>query len=276
MTRSETKKGSLARLTVPKEGAAALAAVEHEMAALSPSAIVAINLDIPRAVTVAVGALPNLRDLRPRFIAELPQHPIHTTDKLGTYALAAWYTHLCALPASKTESEFEALVAEATPLRDDLLVAAEALAHKNLLDPETVAGIRRGQGNLDKANDLVALAALFTQRWSHVHGKTTVAESDIERAAELGPLLLVALGAREQAGAGASKPTDRADQRARAYTLFVKAYEEARRAVAYLRWHEDDVDDIVPSLFASRKSPRKVKAPEPEAPPNDAPTPEQP
>jgi hypothetical protein len=276
MSNPTTKKATPARPSVPREAAAALSVVAPEVAALSSSDLLPIKLDIPRAVAVAIGVLPNLRELRPRLIAELPQHPIHTTDKLGTYALAAWYTHLCALPTSKAEGEFEALLAEATPLREDLMIAAEALAHKKLLDPETVAEIRSGRGNLDKANDLVALAALFTQRWSHIHGKTTVSLGDIERAAELGPLLLVALSAREQPIAGAPNPTDPAEQRVRAYTLFVNAYEETRRAVAYLRWHEGDLDDLMPSLFAGRKSPGKAKAPDAEPPPNDPPPPEQP
>jgi hypothetical protein len=88
--------------------------------------------------------------------------------------------------------------------------------------------------------------------------------------------LLVALGAREQPNAGAPNPTDPAEQRVRAYTLFVKAYEETRRAVAYLRWHEGDLDDIMPSLFANRKSARKVKESDPDPPTNDPPPPEQP
>jgi hypothetical protein len=265
MTRLKTEKASPARPGLPKEAAVALAIVEPEIAALSSSALLPIKVDISRAVSIAIGALPHLADLRPRLVAELPQHPIHITDKIGTYALAAWYAHLLTLPSTKAGGTLEVLLAEATPLREDLLVAAEALAHKKLLDPATVVTIRSGQGNLDKANDLVALAALFTQRWSHVHGKTTVALHDVERAAELGPLLLVALGAREQPGMSGSNPKDPAEQRVRAYTLFVNAYEEARRAVSYLRWHEEDVDDIVPSLFGGRKSARKAKEVEPPA-----------
>ena len=42
-------------------------------------------------------------------------------------------------------------------------------------------------------------------------------------------------------------------------------HQGARRAVSDLRWHEEDVDDIVPSLFANRKGARKGKAVEPGA-----------
>lgn len=268
MSKPKTKKASPARPSVPEEAAAALAAIEHELTVLSPEALLPINVDIPRAVAVAVGALPHIAAQRPQIVASLPDHPRHSIDKLGTYALAAWYAHLLALPSAKAPGALEALLAEATPLREDLLVAAEALAHKNLLEADTVAEIRSGQGNLDKANDLVALAALFTQRWSHVHGKTTVTVEDIERAAKLGPALLVALGAREQPLAAAPGAMSPNEQRARAYTLFVNAYDEARRAISYLRWHEDDVDEIAPSLFASRKPARKARAGEGEAAPS--------
>lgn len=45
----------------------------------------------------------------------------------------------------------------------------------------------------------------------------------------------------------------------RAYSLFVRAYDQCRRAVSYLRWEEGDADDEPPSLFANR-GPRKAPA----------------
>jgi len=32
----------------------------------------------------------------------------------------------------------------------------------------------------------------------------------------------------------------------------MRAYDEARRAVVFLRWHQDDADTITPSLYAGR------------------------
>jgi hypothetical protein len=43
--------------------------------------------------------------------------------------------------------------------------------------------------------------------------------------------------------------------RQRAFTLFATTYDEVRRAVSYLRWHDGDGDDIAPSLFACRGGP---------------------
>ncbi|WP_437980893.1 hypothetical protein [Sorangium sp. So ce117] len=47
-------------------------------------------------------------------------------------------------------------------------------------------------------------------------------------------------------------PTEAADRRARAFSLLVHAYDQTRRAVAYLRWDEEDADTIAPSLYKGR------------------------
>lgn len=56
-------------------------------------------------------------------------------------------------------------------------------------------------------------------------------------------------------------PADPQQRRQRAFTLFVRAYEECRRAATYLRWHEDDADDIAPSLWTKRNR-RTAAAPD--------------
>jgi hypothetical protein len=219
--KKQPTKSSPAKPGAPKEAAEAFAKIEAELDAVTE--LVPINVDIPRAVSIAVGAAPHLQALRPRVVADLPNHPIASLDKLMTYALGAWYAHLLVLPAATGEDAVKALVDEATPLREDLLVAAEALAHKKHLDATRVADIRRGHGHLGTANDLVALSALFSGAWERVENKTAVEWSDIERASRLGPELLVALGARNQPGLPAPRDADPADRRARAFTLLVQS-----------------------------------------------------
>lgn len=239
-----------AKVGVPKDGAAALAAVAAELDALAPDEFEPVNVDIPTAVSIIIAAVPHVTGLRSRIVAALPETDIQVVDRLGTYALAAWYAHLLALPRS-TEQEVTSLLEEATPLREDLLVAAEALAHKRLLDPASVAAIRSGQGNLDKANDLVALAALFTAEWPRVEHKTTVEWAEVQRAGELGPKILVALGARDVPGES-TQTTDPASRRVRAYTLLIRAYDECRHAIRYLRRKEGDAAAFAPSVHVGR------------------------
>jgi hypothetical protein len=45
--------------------------------------------------------------------------------------------------------------------------------------------------------------------------------------------------------------------RLKGITLLVKLYEELRRAVCYIRRNTDDADLVMPSLYSSRKSPRR-------------------
>jgi hypothetical protein len=251
MSTSKTtkKKTSPARPPAPNLAEAAFDATQLEMETLRSDDLLPINLDIPASVSVALGVEPHLQLLVPEIERVLPAHPIGCIKDLRRYALAAWYAHLLSVPVARDEGAVKPLLAEAAPLREALLVAAEALAHRKLLDPARVAEIRAGHGNVDTANDLVALSALLSSEWGAVSSKTAIEEHEVQRAGVLGTELLAALGVRDVRGA---TKTDAQDARARAYTIFVRAYDDCRRALIYLRWNEGDADAIAPSLFARR------------------------
>lgn len=59
-------------------------------------------------------------------------------------------------------------------------------------------------------------------------------------------------------------------ERQQAYTLFVNAYDQIRRAISFLRWDQGDADEIAPSLFGGKK---RRAATEAEPPVDSAPTP---
>ncbi|WP_437875408.1 hypothetical protein [Sorangium sp. So ce513] len=252
MTRSSSikKKPAPRKPSAPPQAAAAFDRALPEIEALSPDRLISVNLDIPRVVSQVLGVLPGLRALRADIAEHLPTFDITRLDRLETYALAAWYAHLLSLSSGDVENAVKPLLAEAAPLRENLLGDAEALARRGLLDAATVADIRAGQGHIDIANDLVALSALFSASWSEIAGKTAATEEEVKRAGEVGPQLLAALGVREH-GKGPG-PTEAADKRARAFALLVHAYDQIRRAVAFLRWDEDDADEIAPSLYKGR------------------------
>ncbi|WP_437538281.1 hypothetical protein WME79_20115 [Sorangium sp. So ce726] len=237
---------------LPSSPAAALAAyarVEPKLLELGPDDLVTVYVEVPRAVSSVLSALPHLRELRDEIVRDLPNHPIAMLDELEDYVLAAWYADLLySTPASELDTK--KLTEEAGTLREALLVAAEALGHRNLLDKQRVADIRKGKGHADLASDLIALAELFRGSWDKVRAKTAVEDEELERAADLGVRLLAALAAKPGKGSSAApKITDAGDRRARAISLVAKAYEECRRAVAYLRWHEGGDGDLAPSLL---------------------------
>ncbi|HEU4538075.1 MAG TPA: hypothetical protein VFS00_28335, partial [Polyangiaceae bacterium] len=136
------------------------------------------------------------------------------------------------------------------------LASAELLARFGLLDATRAASIRSGTGYLDTANDLTALAAIFHAAWPEVASKSIVTIEEVNRAAELGPRLVGAIGRRQQGTDGAGEAGEAHEQLARAYTLFFNAYDECRRGVAFVRWREGDADAFAPTLRPAARRPR--------------------
>ncbi|HEU4405659.1 MAG TPA: hypothetical protein VFS43_10245 [Polyangiaceae bacterium] len=229
--------------------------------ALAPEQIRRINVYVPAAVAIAVGVLPKLRGLRDAMLA-LPGGA-DSLDKLEDYAFAALYAHALTLANGEGGTRLRALLREATPLREKLLASAELLARFGHLDAAQVGAIRPGSGYLDTAQDLAALAAIFRASWATIGSKTPVTLAEVERAAELGPLLVTAFGQRQQGTDGSGDPSEAHDRLARAYTLFFNAYDDCRRAVSFLRWREGDADDFAPTLGQSRRRSRSAPADEP-------------
>ena len=246
----------------PAEARLAFESVRAEVEALPDAEVMIVNVDVPHAVSVCLGAIPHVAPLVPTIAHELPTANRAAIERLRAFALAALYGHIVASPPPRP-AELPAMLGEAGDLRAALLVAAEALAHRGLLDRERVARIRSGNGHLALAGDLVALGTTFDLAWSSVAGKTAVTRAEVDRALVLGPALLEALGAREHALSDA-KSAEAQATRARTFTLFVRAYDEARRAVTFLRWKEGDADEILPSLYQKRAKKRPAAEEKPE------------
>lgn len=261
-----------ARPPSPDTAAAAYERVAAEIDALPADRVGIVAVDISTAVSIVLGASVKLAELRPDLSAELTRPPLQSLAKLPDYALAAHYAYLQSFGTSAaTADRVRELVAEAAPLRQRLLTVAEMLAALGLIDGARVAEIRSGSGNIDTANDLIALAATFANDWSKIGQQVPIQEAEVDRAAALGTELLVALGVRR---VGADREPDAkgwADRKSRALRLMVDAYDEVRRAVAYLRWKHGDADTYAPSLFARRRRAARPSEGEADAPPQPTP-----
>lgn len=73
--------------------------------------------------------------------------------------------------------------------------------------------------------------------------------ADLENAAKLAATFANALGEREK---GPASTSDSSELRIRAYTQMVITWDEIRRVITFLRWHQGDVDAVAPSLWAGR------------------------
>jgi hypothetical protein len=225
-----------------------------EIRAVATSQLTTINLDIPTAVTTALGALAEIRALRPRVVAEMPQYDVSRFDKLEAYTLAMGHAHALYMAASSPAESLDQISETAAELREVLFSDASALAQRNLLDGERLKVLKGAHGFRNLAFDLFALAAMMRDSWSTISGKTALQLKELDLAETLADRILTTLGQREQ---GPTVVAASAETRQRAFTLFVSAYDHARRAVSFLRWTEDDVDQIAPSLYAGRTTGRK-------------------
>lgn len=241
--------------------------LEPEILAVPEAEVLRVQVDVTRACAIALGAVKAIQSMKPLVTGKLPAHDVQAMDNIVDYIFAAYYAHAISAPPARDVEKLQKLAEEAAPLREDLLVQAEALAHKRYFDAGKVAEIRAGTGYLDIATDLTSLSLLFRSGWPLVKDKTTVTQEEAERADVLGREILAAMGSRLQPNGEATTLDQAMDRRARAFTVFQRAYERCRQAAAYLRWDEGDAESLVPSLFLRPRS-RKVAV----AGPEDEPT----
>jgi hypothetical protein len=218
----------------------------EEMRAIPADKLMIVNLDIPTAVTTVLGALPQVRAIRAQVVATMPQFDIARFDKLEAYTLAVGYANSLYLAASQPSESLEDLAAEGVTMRDLLVAEATTLSQRRLIDGQRLKELKGANGYRNLAVDLFTLAAMVREVWPTLGGKTTLQLSELDQAETLADKLLTAVGQREQ---GPAVIATSAENRQRAFTLFISAYDNVRRVVTFLRWNEDDVDEIAPSLY---------------------------
>lgn len=186
-------------------------------------------------------------------------------DKLRDYAFALARAHSAYRSAVSPSDPNGAIADELIAIRDLLVTDALALGKRKLLDLNIVDKHRSGLGYKAIAVDVDGLVALLREAAPRVAGKTAVTEEELEHAARLAQRLVTGIGIKEQDPVVLDAATLLREQ---AFTLFINAYDEVRRAVIYLRWHEGDADTIAPSLWAGRnkRSSNEALSPESSAP----------
>lgn len=102
----------------------AFAQVLSELQAIPEAEVLGLNMDLPRAVTIALGALKNIASHREAIASALPTVDLARLDKLETYALAAAHAHAAFMAARE----------EAPDLR------SRRETNRNILDLATARG----------------------------------------------------------------------------------------------------------------------------------------
>jgi hypothetical protein len=248
--------------------AVALARRLPELTALSDQDVMDVNAEVPAAVALVLGVLPKIRAFRASLVLALAGYDFALFDGLEEYALALNAAHGAYLVATQPARCSREILGEARGLRKILLQDLKALAARGLVDPVRWKALRGRRGYLHLATDLNILALLHQSCLSLVNSELSGTEeallskrslassAELERAFELVKIILRAAGRPDRKS---KEVLAAADMRARAFTLLVRAYEEVRRCIAFLRSAEGDAELIAPSLWARRDKQRKAR-----------------
>jgi hypothetical protein len=262
--------------TVDNEHSAALAFAnsQADRDALRPEDLTRVNLDVPSVVATVLGALPEVFALRIDIEKHLPTFDLKHVDQLHTYALALSHAFAQNKSATPNGDNLAELNVEGTVLRDNLLSDLTTLSRRGLVNPAAFKSCKGYVGYKNVATELQVLTGVARTNWSRIEGKCGISLDELDRGEKIATHMLRLVGLREQATEVTSAA---ADQRDRAFKLFIHSYDQVRRALQYLRWNEGDVEDIAPSLYAGRRRDGKeikkeepapvVLAPDPVVPP---------
>jgi len=253
------------RIPIPAGGSprseGAYQALLPEILAVGEEQLVPILIDIPRAVTTVLGALPRIRALRPEIVEQLPRFGLAEFDKLERYTLALSHAHALHRAAHGPTSSLATMARELTGLRRMLLSDARSLASHGLVEAARLRGCGSTPGYRALAYDVAMLVALLKEVWNEVQERTPVTLCLLYAAAAKAETLLAAVGLRDQSAPTVAQATT---IRRKAFSLFLGVYARARTAVQYLRAEVGDADEIAPSLYAGRVKARRPEGSTPE------------
>ena len=236
---------TVADVSLESRGEQAVKRMRKSMLALEPGQLRPLNIDIPLAVSRALGILPAVMALSERAHAECPGADFKAIEELEDRALALMVIHGEFETIFASPPSFQAVVDEAFESRAGLLTVLRMLVALNYIQPENISSLNGGHGYRDVAEDLISIVGLLRRNWATLEGKIPVTPALLVRFHALGENVLGMVGVREQTPA---KADSIADLRLRAFTLLDNAYDEVRRAVTFLRWNEGDADDMAPPL----------------------------
>ena len=239
--------------------------VKNEIEAVPADALSPQNVELMSVTSLAMGVAHAIASYRDR-IAKLPETDVHCVDALPDVAQATWYLYVTNLPADEIPNQVET---EVQPTRATLLMWAIPLAEAGIFSKAAVDKIREGSGIRDAAGDIVALVALYRNHWDQVRNMCGVTEEYLDRASKIGPAVFASVSRREHAPT--VSPAEAALRVKKAWTLLDRYYSQCRRAIAYLRYFDGDVDEIAPNLRRNLGSPKRT--PETPAPVAENPAP---
>lgn len=236
----------------PDERAAA-DRVEADLMLMPDGQSDAVVLDTASVVGMVVWACSAMAPYKDT-LATMPGMDMARFSKLSDYARALAYWQQRARLTNAVPMGLTELVQKGTVVRDRTLRDLEAHVRHGHLDANVLDPFGGPISYRKLGNDLEALSILVHDTWSKLEGRTLLTLDAMDDAYRLGARIIDACAERDLAPATAARATQMRD---RAYTLVVRTYNEARSAMMFVRRAEGDADSIVPSLYTTRRAPKR-------------------
>jgi hypothetical protein len=223
----------------------------RERAALQEDDLEVINVTIPTAITIAKTAIARTRSLVSRI-----EHYEHDVDvgaiaKIELYADALWQAQVRSRLAIQDRLGPRALLRHGVALRRHLVVDLQLLTARGLLDPAVLTKRRFGNGYKNVALDLLGIGDTLGKLLA-ANPSSGIRSADVDEAIHIGTEISTQIN-EDAASARARAVIDAADDRRRAYTLLVRAYDQLRCVVSFLRWRNGDAERLAPALHNERR-----------------------
>lgn len=226
-----------------------------ERAALPESELIHLSFDVTLAALIALACAKRIEPLK----ADIDKLGLDSKlmSRLDVYARAASYAQTVYSISTAPPEALQEVYEEALRYRALLYSDASNLARAGLIDPDAVNLIKNEVGFRNVACDLQRLLELFRVSLARITGRTVTLPEDLEQAELVVTHLLELVAYREQ-----HQQVDPlvAESRLRAVSLMVKAYEQVRRAVQFLRFDLGDADKFAPSIYTAKSSTRRRDA----------------
>ena len=222
-----------------------------ERTALRQEELCHIAFDVSLAISMVLAAATRIE----RFKDEIAKLPLDHgfLAKLDMYAHAAGHAHARCNRVDAPE-ELRAIYEQALECRATLYSDASNLVRHKRLGENALSEIRNENGFRNVSYELMALVDLFRDSEASIAGRSATSSEDLDRAELVATQLLELASRRDEL-----LPTQPAlgEDRMRSVSLMVRCYQEARRAIQFVRFHHGDAELIAPSIYTARTRKRE-------------------
>jgi hypothetical protein len=221
-----------------------------------------IRLDPSVAFEIAMAGAEKVSAFRGALIAQFGDAVGPLLDDIRPAAAAAKQADV-ELHMSEDSTNLAALHREVMASYNLLITDANSLVNRGHLPPGSLDRVRNLVGYRPTVESLMGLVLVLRAHWDRIQGRGPITVADVDEGERVAYRMSEALSGREHGVLRAPA----AETRVRALSDLVQKHDEVRRMMRFLRWKEDDADDIVPSLFIGRG--RRASSDAVELPTND-------